>query len=70
MDRIKGLLRRTGFASFEKPAVAAANAGACTLVTDVAISSITVAQTLTVAAQNDYPRTLRAWLTDANSSIS
>jgi len=58
-----------GFCSFVKPAVAAANAGACTLVSDVAISG-TTAQTLTVAAQNDYPRTVRVWITDANASLT
>lgn len=70
MDKEKGWLDLVGLTTFAIPAVKAANAGACTIVTDVAISSITAAQALTVAAQPDYPRTLMAYLTDANSSIT
>lgn len=63
------ILQLVGLASFAKPAVAAAAAGNCTLVTDVSISTLS-AGVMTIAAQNDYPRTVRGILTDANGSIT
>lgn len=68
-DKVKGWLDKTGFATFVKPIVAAANAAACTYVTDVALSGLT-AGALTIAAQPGYPRTIRGILTDANASIT
>jgi len=64
MDKEKGVIKRTGFMTFAKPVVANANAGACTIVTDVALDTLS-AGVLTIAAQPDYPRTLRIVLTDA-----
>ena len=64
MDKVKGYLDRVGFMQFLKPVVANANAGACTIVTDVAISTLT-GGALTIAAQPDYPRTMKIVLTDA-----
>lgn len=58
-----------GNASFALPVVANANAGACTIVSDVSISTLT-AGALTIAAQPDYPRTLRVVITDANGTIT
>ena len=69
MDKVKGFFIRVGFAYFTKPIVAAADAGACAYVTDVSLSGLT-AGALTIAAQPDYPRTVRAVLTDANGSIT
>jgi len=68
MDKVKGWLSLTGRASFAIPAVEeAADSG--TIVSSVAISGLT-AGALTIAAQPDYPRTLRGYLTDANASIT
>lgn len=64
MDKEKGWLSKVGFMQFGKPVVANANAGACTIVTDVALDTLT-AGALTIAAQPDYPRTLKIVLTDA-----
>jgi hypothetical protein len=58
-----------GHASFAKPIVAAANASACAIVTEVSISTLT-AGALTIAAQLDYPRNLKVVLTDANATIT
>lgn len=69
MEKSNKELLLVGRTTFAKPAVAAANAGACTLVTDVGISTLT-AGALTIAAQNDYPRTVRGVLTDANASLT
>ncbi|MFA6972684.1 MAG: hypothetical protein WC208_14975 [Gallionella sp.] len=68
MDKIKGFIQMTGRASFALPAVAeAADSG--TIVASAAISGLT-AGVMTVAAQPDYPRTLRGYLTDANATIT
>jgi hypothetical protein len=68
MDKSKGWLDCVGFASFAKPIVAeAADSG--TYVTAVALSSLT-AGAFTIAAQPDYPRTVRGYLTDANATIT
>jgi len=68
MDNEKGYLRRTGVMYFGKPIVAeSADSGA--YVTSVAISTLT-GGVLTIAAQPDYPRTVRGYLTDANASIT
>jgi len=64
MDKEKGWIKLAGFMKFGKPVVANANAGACTIVTDVALDTLT-AGALTIAAQPDYPRTARVVLTDA-----
>jgi hypothetical protein len=69
MQRLPGELLLVGHASFAKPAVASASAGAATIVSDVAISTLT-AGALTIAAQPDYPRTIRGILTDANTTIT
>ncbi|MCK9599829.1 MAG: hypothetical protein M0R06_12370 [Sphaerochaeta sp.] len=68
-QRLPEILNIVGHMSAVKPAVAAATAGACSLVADVAISTLS-AGVLTIAAQNDYPRTVRGILTDANASIT
>jgi hypothetical protein len=68
MDSEKGWLKMTGFRSFAKPIVAeAADSGA--YVTAVALSSLTLGA-FTIAAQPDYPRTIRGYLTDANATIT
>lgn len=68
MDKQKGYIGMTGYAAFAKPIVAeAADSGA--IVTSVAISTL-IAGALTIAAQPDYPRTIRGYLTDANASIT
>lgn len=68
MDKSKGWLKMVGRASFALPAVAeAADSG--TIVSSVAISGLT-AGALTIAAQPDYPRTIRGYLTDANATIT
>jgi hypothetical protein len=68
MDTKKGWLDLTGFATFAKPIVAeAADSGA--YVTAVALSSLTLGA-FTIAAQPDYPRTVRGYLTDANATIT
>jgi hypothetical protein len=68
MDKVKGFIQMVGFAAFAKPIVAeAADSGA--IVTSVAISGLS-AGVLTIAAQPDYPRTIRGYLTDANASIT
>jgi hypothetical protein len=69
MDTTPKVLHMVGQANFAKPVVAAANAGACTIVTDVSISTLTLGA-LTVAAQPDCPRTMRAVVTDANATIT
>lgn len=65
----KQYLSLAGLSTFDIPAVAAASAGACTIVTEVAISGLS-AGALTIAAQPDYARTLKLILTDANASIT
>ena len=68
MDTKKGFLDKVGFVSFAKPIVAeAADSGA--YVTAVALSGLT-AGALTIAAQPDYARTVRGYLTDANATIT
>lgn len=68
MDNEKGWLTRVGFRSFAKPIVAeAADSGA--YVTAVGLSTLT-AGAFTIAAQPDYPRTVRGYLTDANATIT
>ncbi|MFA6972955.1 MAG: hypothetical protein WC208_16350 [Gallionella sp.] len=68
MDSVKGYLNMTGRASFALPAVEeAADSG--TIVASAALSGLT-AGVMTVAAQPDYPRTLRGYLTDANATIT
>ena len=69
LGKVPEVLQLVGRSQFAKPVVANASAGACTIVTDVAISTLT-AGALTIAAQPDYARTLRAILTDANASIT
>lgn len=69
LGKVPEVLQLVGRSDFLKPVVANVNAGACTIVTDVSISTLT-AGVLTIAAQPDYPRTLRAILTDANGSIT
>lgn len=69
MDGISKRLALIGHGNFEKPIVAAANAGGCAVVTDVSISTLTDG-VLTIAAQMDYPRTVRGYMTDANGSIT
>jgi len=68
MDNVKGYLAMTGRASFALPAVEEA-AGNGTIVTTAALSGLS-AGVMTIAAQPDYPRTLRALLVDANASIT
>jgi hypothetical protein len=58
-----------GRADFALPDVVEANAGASTIVTEVAISTLTLGA-LTIAAQPDYPRNLRVFITDANSTVT
>ena len=67
MDVIKGYIEKVGFRSFALPIVAEA-AGSGAFVTTVALSTLT-GGVLTIAAQPDYPRTVRALLVDANASI-
>lgn len=68
MDTKKGWFLMSAFRVFTKPIVAeAADSG--TYVTSVSISTLT-AGALTIAAQPDYPRTVRGYLTDANASIT
>lgn len=69
LDKNQKSLLLTGKSTFAIPAVAAANAGAAKIVTDVSISTLT-AGVLTIAAQPDYARTLKCILTDANASIT
>ena len=69
LGKVPEVLQMVGRNSFALPAVAAANAGACTIVADVSISGLT-AGALTIAAQPDYARTLKIVVTDANSSIT
>lgn len=63
------VLQLVGRSCFALPAATQATAGACTIVTEVAISDL-VAGACTVAAQPDYPRNLRGILTDANATIT
>lgn len=69
-ERMKGWITLVNSLTYSEPIVQAANAGACAIVTDVAISGLS-AGVLTVAlAEPDYPRNLIAILTDVNASIT
>lgn len=69
MDRIPKRINLVGRMSAAKPVVAAANAGACSYVTDVGLSTLS-AGVLTIAAHPDYPRTLKIVITDSDRSIT
>ena len=67
-SRVPEVLEMVGHLHYNKPdAIDAAAGGA--IVSDVALSGLS-AGVMTVAAQPDYPRVLRAFLTDANASIT
>ena len=68
-SRVFEVLRMLGQMHAALPAATQASAGACTIVSDVSLSGLS-AGVLTIAAQPDYPRTLRGILTDANGSIT
>lgn len=68
MDRVPKRLWLVGQSIYLVPDAIAANAGACGIVSDVSLSGLT-AGALTIAAQPDYPRNLRIFITDANTSL-
>ena len=69
-ERKKGWINLSGNVSCAQPIVQAANAGACAIVSDVAISGLTAGALTVALAEPDYPRNLIAILTDANASIT
>lgn len=69
-ERLKGWITLAGNVSYAQPIVKAANAGACAIVSDVAISGLTLGALTIALATPDYPRNLIAVLTDANASIT
>jgi len=69
-ERMKGWITLVGNVSAAQPIVLAANAGACAIVTDVAISGLSAGALTVALAEPDYPRNLIAILTDANASIT
>jgi hypothetical protein len=75
MDKTKGFLDMTGFASFWEPDAVSANSGAAAIVTEVDMNTLTGYTTAaggaaTVAAQADYARNLLVFITDANASVT
>uniref|UniRef100_A0A6M3JCJ4 Uncharacterized protein n=1 Tax=viral metagenome TaxID=1070528 RepID=A0A6M3JCJ4_9ZZZZ len=67
-SRVPEVLEMVGYAAYEAPDAIDAAAGGG-IVSDVSLSTLS-AGAMTVAAQPDYPRVLRAFLTDANASIT
>ncbi len=69
MDDTKGYITQVMRASFALPAVELADTNG-TLVTTAAISGLTAGVLTVAVARPDYPRTLQAYLTDANATIT
>lgn len=69
MDVTKGYITMVGRATFAKPGVEVTDTNG-TLVTTVALSTLTGGVMTVAVAKPDYPRTLMGFLTDANASIS
>lgn len=69
-ERKKGWITLAGNVSCAQPIVQAANAGACAIVSDVALSGLTAGAMTVALATPDYPRNLIAILTDANATIT